>query len=239
MKLGPLQQYLKDTGRYGGRVDNLWGMLTEGAILLAMTDGPDTAVTLADMAAVAGRIGVQTAAIRAFWRVEANGSGFQQGRPKILPEPHRFSRNTGRLFDVSNPTLSYPKWGTRPYPASQDARYRVVLDWAKLLHGKGMDLDAAFASASYGAPQIMGENAALCGYPDAFRFAVAMARDERTQLEAFTTFVDHAGILPDLRRVDRSAASWRPVARRYNGSAYESNDYHTKMASAFQAFGGK
>lgn len=239
MKLPALQSQLKATGRYSGRVDGLWGMLTEGGILLALTDGPDTAVTLADMTAVATRIGVQAAAIRAFWKVEANGSGFQDGRPKILPEPHRFSRNTGRLFDVSNPVLSYPKWGARPYPSSQDARYRMVLDWAKLLHGRGMDLDAAFASASYGAPQIMGENATLCGYSDPFTFAEAMARDERTQLDAFVAFVDHAGILPDLRKVNRSADSWRPVAKRYNGTAYEANSYHTKMASAFQAFGGK
>lgn len=239
MKLKPLQQHLKDTGRYGGRVDDLWGRLTEDAILLAMTDGPDTAVTLQDMSNVAKRIGVQVAAIRAFWKVEANGSGFQYGRPKILPEPHRFSRATSGAFDKSNPAISYPSWGARPYPASQDARYRIVLDWAKLLHGKGLDLNAAFASASYGAPQIMGENAALCGYPDAFTFAEAMARDERTQLDAFVQFVDHAGILPHLRKVDRSEASWYPVTSRYNGTAHKLNGYPPRIVSAFIGFGGK
>jgi hypothetical protein len=239
MKLPELQQRLKDTRRYGGAVDGIYGRLTDAGILLALTDGPDTVVTLEDMANAAKRIGVQTAAIRAFWKVEANGAGFQGGRPKILPEPHRFSKNTGGRFDLTNPTISYPKWGARPYPSTQDARYDVLLAWVRLLAGKSMDLDAAFASASYGAPQIMGENAELCGYADAFAFAEAMARDEATQLDAFIAFVDHAGILPSLRLVDRSANSWAPVARRYNGSAYAANRYHEKMAAAFAAFGGR
>jgi len=239
MKLAQLQTLLKETGRYTGRVDGLYGMLSEAAILIGMTDGPDTAVTLADMNRVATRLGVQVAAIRAFWKVEANGAGFQAGRPKILPEPHRFSRNTARAFDKSNPTLSYPKWGTRPYPKTQDERYRILSAWVALLARREMDIDAAFASASYGAPQIMGENAALCGYPDPARFAFAMARDEATQLDAFVSFVDHAGILPHLRRVDRTEASWYPVTQRYNGTAHKLNGYPPRIVSAFVAFGGK
>lgn len=239
MKLPATQQYLKDTGRYSGRIDDLWGMLTEGGILLAMTDGPDTPVTLADMTEVAKRIGVQVAAIRAFWKVEANGSGFQAGRPKILPEPHRFARATGGIFNDVAPLISYSKWGARPYAVGQDARYRILLDWAKLLHSRDMDLDAAFASASYGAPQIMGENAKLCGYPDAFSFAVAMARDERKQIDAFVSFVDKAGILPHLRKVDRTEASWYPVTSRYNGTAHKLNGYPPRIRSAFIGFGGR
>lgn len=239
MKLIGLQAHLKETGRYSGKLDGKDGMLTEGGVMLALTDGPDTAVTLGDMAIVAAKIGVQAAAIRAFWKIEANGAGFLNGRPKILPEPHRFSRNTAHAFDADYPKLSYPKWGARPYPADQDARYRMLLDWVALLAGRDMPLDAAFASASYGAPQIMGENAALCGYADPFSFAEAMARDEKTQLDAFVSFVDQAGILPDLRRVDRTVASWQPVAKRYNGTAFALNQYDSKMAGAFAAFGGK
>jgi len=243
MKLDDLQRRLRASKRYSGAIDGDkpygYGLLTQAAILTAMTDGPDTPATLADMAKVASQIDVQTATIRAFWKVEAAGAGFQAGRPKILPEPHRFSKNTGRVFDKTMPTLSYPKWGTRPYPSSQDARYAMLLQWVGLLHGQGMDVDAAFASASYGAPQIMGENYSLCGYQDPFAFAEAMARDEVTQLNAFVSFVDSAGILPYLRKVDRSAKSWEPVASRYNGSAFRANAYHEKMAAAFAAFGGK
>lgn len=233
MDLKDLQRHLKATGRYSGAIDGIWGRLTEAGVLLMVTDGPDTSLTAADFDKSAQRQGVQPAAIRAFWKVEANGAGFQQGRPKILPEPHRFSKATDRRFDRTHPLISYPAWGTRPYPSSQDARYDQLLAMIRL------DVAAGFGSASYGAPQIMGENFALCGYPDAMLFAEAMARDEVTQLRAFEGFVASAGILPHLRKVDRSAASWEPVARRYNGTGYKLNRYHEKMAAAYLSFGGK
>jgi hypothetical protein len=231
--LKQLQQHLRQTGRYSGTVDGLWGRLTEAAILLALTDGPDTKLCAADFDAAGERLGVQPAAIRAFWQTEANGAGFESGRPKILPEPHRFSKNTNHLFDRSYPSISYPRWGQRPYVRTQDGRYDQLLQMVRL------DIDAGFASASYGAPQIMGENFKVCGYDSSFSFAEAMARDEATQLRAFGAFVIGCGILPYLKRVDRSAASWEPVAQRYNGTAFRQNRYHEKMAASFASFGGR
>lgn len=233
MDLKQLQQHLRQTGRYSGAVDGLWGRLTEGGILLALTDGPDTKLCAADFDQAGASLGVQPAAIRAFWQTEAAGAGFQDGRPKILPEPHRFSKNTGHRFDASHPTISYPKWGTRPYVRTQDERYSQLLQMVRL------DIDAGFKSVSYGAPQIMGENFKACGYDSPFAFAEAMARDEVTQLKAFSAFVKAAGILPFLRKVNRTATSWEPVAMRYNGTAYRQNRYHEKMASSFAAFGGR
>lgn len=232
MTLKDLQTHLKCTGRYAGAVDGLWGRLTEAAILLMLTDGPDTALTEANFTQAGARLLCQPAAIKAFWKTEANGSGFFAGRPKILPEPHRFSKATGGRFDKTNPTISYPKWGTRPYPASQDARYDALLAMIRL------DIEAGFGSASYGAPQIMGENHEACGYPTAMAFAEAMARDEDTQLRAFEAFVTKAGILPALRKVTRAASSWEDVARRYNGTAFAKNRYHYRMAEAFALYGG-
>lgn len=232
-----LQTHMKETGRYAGAIDGSkpywYGRLTQAGVLLMLTDGPDTALTEANFKEAGERLLVAPAAIKAFWKTEANGAGFFAGRPKILPEPHRFSRATGGRFDKTHPQISYPNWGARPYPVSQDARYDVLLQMI------GLDVDAGFGSASYGAPQIMGENYAACGYPSAMAFAEAMARDEDTQLRAFEGFVSSAGILPFLRKVDRTPASWEPVARRYNGTAYKVNRYHEKMAAAYQSFGGK
>jgi hypothetical protein len=234
MDLLQLQDALKKTGRYAGVLDGKWGKLTEAGILLALSDGPDTAVTDADFVASGQRLGnVQAAAIKAFWKTEANGSGSQNGTLKILPEPHRFSKNTGHRFDATNPTVSYPKWGTRPYPKTQDARLAQMLQMVRL------DVDAGFASVSYGAPQIMGENFAMCGYDSPFAFAAAMAQDEQTQLRAFEAFVTAAGIVPALRRVDKTTASWEPVASKYNGTGFRVNNYHVKMRDNFVAFGGR
>lgn len=226
MNLFDLQDHLKNTGRYSGRIDGLWGRLTSSAILLMMTDGPDTALTEADFQAAAQRLAAPVRNIKAVTQVEAPGSGFQAGLPKILPEPHRFSRNTNHRFDRDYPTLSYPNWGARPYPATQDARYDMLLAMVRL------DVDAGFASASYGRFQIMGENAAMCGYASSMAFAEAMARDEKTQLRAFEAFVTKRGLLPALRKISTNPADCVDFARGYNGTGFAKQNYHGKIAAA-------
>lgn len=234
-----LQQHLVATKRYAGAIDGDWGRLSDAGTLLAMTDGPDTKLADIDFMHSGSRLGVQPAAIRAFWSVEAAGAGFQAGRPKILPERHRFSRATGGAFDKRYPALSAPVWDKKWYPATQDARYDVLLAWCRLLSDNDKAIDAAFASASYGAPQIMGENYATAGYKNPYFFAEAMARDELTQLRAFEGFVKNAGILPYLQKVNATEASWDPVALRYNGTAYRENQYASRMLAAFLRFGGR
>lgn len=224
MTLAELQVRLKDSRRYTGEIDGLWGPLTEAAILLMLTDGPDTRLTDADLRNAASALNVSFAQVKAVCEVEAAGAGFFAGRPKILPEPHRFSRATGGRFDASHPTLSYPRWGTRPYPRTQDARYDTLLGMVRL------DVLAGFASCSYGKFQILGENAVSCGYVNSMQFAEAMARDEQTQLQAFIRFLVSNGIDHALRKCGEDPDSCRDFARRYNGTAYERNAYHEKIA---------
>lgn len=233
-----LQKHLLETKRYAGEIDGQWGLLTDGGVMLALTDGPDTALTPADFVESGKRLSVNPAAIRAFWKVEAAGAGFQAGKPKILPERHRFSKATTGVFDKTNPALSNPNWDKKWYPPTQDARYFILLAWGRLLSRNKMPIDAAFASCSYGAPQIMGENAGVCGYRDPFTFAEAMARDEKTQLRAFEAFVIKKGIVPALRKVTANPKTWEAVAAPYNGTGFRLNNYHGKMAAAFVSFGG-
>ncbi len=226
MNLIQLQQHLKNTGRYHGAVDDKWGRLTEAAILTMITDGPDTALSEKDFVDSAARLGCSVAAIKAVCAVEANGSGFQAGRPKILPEPHRFSKWTNRRFDKSHPTISYPSWGARPYPKTQDLRYDQLLKMVRL------DVDGGFACASYGKFQIMGENHLACGYSNPVLFAEAMARDEPTQLRAFESFIKanktlHQALIK---------GDWKTFARIYNGSGYAKNQYDVKLAQAVRKF---
>lgn len=221
-----LQTHLKQTCRYGGAIDGKWGRLTESGILLMMTDGPDTSLVRADFDQSAARLQVPVANILAFAEVEAAGAGFQAGVPKILPERHRFSKNTNRRFDASHPTLSYPKWGTLPYPGKQDARYDMLLKMIRL------DVDAGFASASYGKFQIMGENHLACGYANSMLFAEAMARDEKTQLQAFEGFIRNNGLLPALRAMGNTPASCEAIARGYNGTGFRQHNYHGRLADA-------
>ena len=225
--LAELQAHLKATGRYAGAIDGLWGKLTESAILLMVTDGPDTALTEQDFVESAAKLGVRVAAIKAVVAVESAGSGFLNGRPTILPERHRFSKRTSGRFDAKYPTISYPKWGTKPYPKTQDERYALLLQMIRL------DVDAGFAAASYGKFQIMGENHQVCGYATSWQFAEAMARDERTQLRAFEAFITRNGLVPALK-----ALNWSRFAEGYNGTGYRENQYDLKLARAYKTFGG-
>lgn len=224
------QQHLKETGRYAATVDNGWGKLTEAGTLLLLTDGPDTPITDDDLRTFAASNQLSFAQVKALIQVEANGAGFFAGRPLILPEPHRFSKATKRRFDTSHPTLSYPKWGTRPYPKSQDARYTQLLGMIRL------DVDAGFGSASYGKPQIMGENHRAAGFETSWLFAESMARDEPSQLRALGAFLRSTGLLAKLRRCTSNPETCRAFCEGYNGTGYRLNNYHVKLADAIRQY---
>lgn len=223
MNMRDLQSRLSSRG-YPLVVDGVYGAETRAAVLAALTDPPDRTITAYEVAELAARWQVDAALIWAVRDVEASGSPFVEGRPTILFEPHRFSRATGHRFDGSHPHVSYRTWNPKRYPASQDERY------AQLLEAVGLDIDAGFASASYGAFQILGENFHVCGEADSFAFALDEAGGEGCQLEHFGRFVESAGLVDALRRHDFAA-----FARGYNGTAYRQNHYDARLASAFSS----
>ncbi|MDX3908436.1 MAG: N-acetylmuramidase family protein [Sphingobium sp.] len=205
-----------DTGLPG------WGAKCRAATLAALSDGPDWPVTADDIDEAAAHIGVEPAKIWAIYDVESSGDPFIDGRPTILFEPHRFSRSTNHRYDASHPRLSSRSWNRKLYPGSQSAR------WEQLLDAVGLDVNAAFMSASYGGFQILGENFAVCGANDPWSFAWKQAQSEGDQIEAFVRFVGGRGLKSALQRGD-----WAAFAKGYNGSAYRANRYDERLAAAF------
>jgi hypothetical protein len=232
MNKSELQQRLKDTGRYAGLVDGAYGPMTKSAVLLALTDGPDTKLAEADFVASAERLKTSLAKVKAVKEVESSGAGFTGDRAIILFEGHRFSRATQHRFDATAPSISYPKWDKAKYPGSQQGRYD------QLVKAVGLDVDAGFASASYGLFQILGENYVAAGYENPFEFAVAQAYDEATQLLAFENFLKSTGLDAKLRACSTNPADCEPFCAGYNGSAFRSNNYHVKLANRIKANGG-
>lgn len=227
-----LQLLLRDTGRFEGLiapgvnpVDGRPGPTTDAAIMRAFTDGPDTPLSHEHYLESASRMRCPLANIKAVASVEAAGAGFHAGKPKILPERHRFSKLTNSRFDRSHPHLSYQRWGAKPYPKTQEARYELLLQMIRL------DISAGIAACSYGKFQILGENHAACGYPDPHSFAFAQAFDEITQLRAFEKFIQANGLLTFLQH-----GIWTKFARGYNGPAYRENRYDIKLAQAARKF---
>lgn len=228
MNIISLQRRLTDLGKYVGVIDGLWGPMTRDAIMAALTDGPDLSLTDTDVAQAAETLNVTPAHIWTVWDVEASGSPFIDGRPTILFEPHRFSKATAHRYDYSHPLISSANWNKKLYPGSQAGRYEQLLQAVEL------DVDAGFASASYGGFQILGENYAVCGAISPWSFAWQEAQTEADQLTHFVAFVNGNGLADALRSND-----WARFARSYNGAAYAVNKYDQRLAAAYKKRGGK
>lgn len=182
--------------------------------------GPGTRFNDEAIEQAAEKLGCAVAAVRAVIDVESRGGIFPDGRPKILFERHYFSRLTKGEFNKSNPDISHPVWGG--YKGG-------TAEYERLGRAVKLNRDAALRSASWGAFQIMGDNCKMCGFKDVEEFVKAMVAGEPQQLDAFVAFVRASGLDDELRRLD-----WRGFARGYNGPAYEKNNYHRKLAAAYE-----
>lgn len=187
-------------------------------------------LSIADLHHAAMRLGVTLAAIQAVCEVESNGAGFlKDGRPKILFERHvmyRLLKQAGRDADAYVPRYSHvvnPMRGGYGDSRFEQARYVVA---------HMIDVDCAIGACSWGSFQIMGYHWQRLGYASARAFAEAMAKDERSQLDAFVAFLlADEKLLTALR--DRN---WAVFARLYNGPAYRENRYDVKLANAYARF---
>lgn len=202
--------------------DGKFGPKSQQALLSALTDGPDTKLTQADVNDAAQALNVNPAKIWTVWDVEASANPFIDGRPTILFEPHIFGRLTKGRFNASNPEISSSAWNRKLYPGSQAGR------WNQVLKATSLDVDAGLSSASYGGFQILGMNFQTCGYSTPWDFVYSQSRTERDQLLAFVSFVTNTGLAPALRKGD-----WAAFARGYNGSAYKANKYDERLAKAY------
>lgn len=188
----------------------------------------------------ATRLGVATAALRAFVEVEAGGDGFlKDGRPKILFERHIFFKrlaaargqlladNTYKRFpDICNPSAGgYAKGAT--------VEARGIAEHVRLSLAAETDRECALESASWGAGQVMGYHWKTCKYPTLQAF-INDAYKEAGQLEIMVRFLEaNPAIVGAMKRKD-----WVSVAKGYNGAGYEKNKYDQKLEAAYRKFGG-
>lgn len=215
--------------RIGATPDGIFGPASRKALFATLSNLSAPALTDADFAGAAASLGVGEKIIRAVREVEAPRGPFDdQGRPSILYERHVFARSTeppGR-FNAAHPALSGKPFGSGGYgPFS--AQY------AKLAAACALDPGAAFKACSWGAFQVLGENAEDLGYDSAFDMAVALTVSEAAHLESFVRFVKANGLADELRACrGGDPASCVPFVRRYNGEGYAEFNYHRKLAEA-------
>lgn len=181
---------------------------------------------------LAQRYGIEYASLRAVIEIEASGSGFVSGVPKILFEPHIFHRLlTQRNFITLRnrimkeaPSLCYPRWGTYRYG-------KVSEQHAKLDRAAKYHREAALESCSWGLGQVMGFHWKSLGYSSLQEFVNAMYESEAKQVEAMLRFMQKNNLIPHLK-----TKNWAKFARGYNGAGYAKNKYDVKLAQAHRKF---
>ena len=197
------------------------------ALFDSLSNTAAPALTDADFEAVAADLGVLTNIVRAVTKIEAPRGAFDNyGRPSILYEKHVFARNTRGRYNASHPVLSASKWQPGTYgPFS--------VQYAKLAEACALDPDAAFKACSWGAFQVLGENAADIGYGSAFEMALALTVSEAAHLDSFVRFVRSKKLVAALQACrPGDPASCIPFVKGYNGEGYARNKYHINLAAA-------
>lgn len=207
------------------------GMPRDGDTLVkCITNTRAPALTDDDFKRVAAELNVTVGIIRAVRRVEAPRGAFDdQGRVTILYERHVFARNTqpkGK-FNGAAPDLS----GSSGYGAGGYGSFPSQYD--RLRRAYGLDPVAALKGCSWGAFQVLGENAESMGYASVWDMVKALAVSEAAHLDSFARFVRVNGLGEELRACrPGDAESCIPFVRAYNGPGFRAFKYHEKLAQA-------
>ena len=181
-----------------------------------------------DLQDFADRYDLELAAVKAVNEIESLGKGFLlDGRPRILFEGHIFWKelkkrglNPEDFVNDKTKNVLYKSWTKKFYEGGKQ-------EYDRLEKAAGMsDIDAvheaAYASASYGAFQIMGFNYSVVGFPNVDSFVAQMYTHEKAHLAAFGKFCESNNLIRHLK-----SKNWASFARGYNGSAYKENNYDT------------
>lgn len=214
-----LQQWL---GAHGQPVlvDGNPGQQTRAGIVAAFTNACAAAVTDADLAVLASRLGCTVKQIRAVAKVESSGAAFDNmGRPKILFERHLFHKLTAGRFGLS--AWSNPKGGGYNEPS-----------WDKLTHAACQQADAAFGAASWGMFQVLGLHWQGLGYASPIDMAYSTVTSEAAHYDMFARYLERNNLVGALRSISTNADDNIALAKGYNGPAFRNFNYHSKLAAA-------
>lgn len=180
-------------------------------------------LSLDGLLAVVQDLGVDIPALVALLNVESSTCGFQPDRrPVILFERHKFHQHTGGRFSAEHPDISNPASGGYSFGPKEYPRLERAIK---------LDRKAALMSTSWGAGQVLGSNAQLCGWPDVETFVADMLQSEDQHLRAV------AGYLKGRKLVAALAAhDWAAVARGYNGASFAKFKYDIRLQGEFDRF---
>ena len=162
----------------------------------------------------AARYGLPIEAALAVFCIESIESGIahdpRTGLVIIQYEDHVFSR-------LIKAPRQKPRYGSQQR------------EWADFAKAAAINPAAAFEATSAGLAQVMGFNAEMVGYPDAFSMFQDFQRSCRPQVAAFFKYVMKAGLDDEIKRQD-----WYGFARGYNGPG-KPGQYSRDLKQAYEA----
>ena len=209
--------------------DGAFGPKSKAALFAKLSNRVAPGLTALDYQRAADRLGVSVGHIRGVRKIEAPRGPFDdQGRPSILYERHKFRNNTDPVgrFNTSNPDLSGPAYGPGgygPFSAQYD----------RLAAACALDPEAAFRACSWGAFQVLGENATALGYASTYDMAKGLVASEAAHLETFVRYVERNGLVDEFQACRaHDPRSCQPFVAGYNGPGYKQFHYDTKLAEA-------
>jgi hypothetical protein len=166
-------------------------------------------------------------AVLSVWYVESGGKPFTPEKPIIRFENHKFYQAWGKdhqaQFDqhfqfggragvpgASHKNHKFRKLASGPWSTfhGDQAKEFEVFGFATDLGGK----EAASWSVSFGGPQIMGFNHAICGYGSAAELCDKFSQDERWHVLGFFDFVKSKNLIDEVRNQE-----WVAFGATYNG----------------------
>ena len=196
------------------------------------SNGPMFSITEEDLKLRAEDLDIETATLKAVWKVESNGkSGFLPSlRPVILFEGHIFWQQlkaeglNPKDYVKGNEDILYQKLDKTKYVGGED-------EWSRLDRAAEIHEDAAYRSASYGMFQTMGYLYDKCSCETVQAFVEKMSASQLSQLDLFVNFLkSNPTMLKALHDRD-----WKTFAKLYNGPAYAQNRYDEKLSKAYSA----
>lgn len=166
--------------------------------------------------------------------VESRGVAFHKvdgkDMPAILFEPHIFWRQLppNKRAAAVKAGLASKTRKLIPYAKTVAANYE------RLRRAMEIDVEAAYASCSWGIGQVMGFNARRIGYRSAESMALACMKGVGGQADAMARFLVAEGLQSFM-----AARDWLGFAVRYNGSAHAENNYVGKLEAEWRKLTGE
>lgn len=167
-------------------------------------------------------IGIDMATAIAVMAVESGGKGFgKTGKPLIRFENHLFysywGRRNPKTFARHFKYNTYKRWTGHLFRKSTSSKWEAfhgnqAKEWEVLEFARTLNNFAAYKSASYGLPQVIGSNFHMLGYRNAEEMVEHFSKDIRYHILGLFDFFDDA-MISHLKR-----KRFTSFAKLYNGS---------------------